>query len=197
MLIGRTKLHSDGMSEWAVQNGDVLCKHADHRKAISNRLVPDFYWQLNTMFFHQLAITGELCFRGRGDANAIRWLHARLAARQRGSTVDSVSCDTNRKAAKGVSDETCLEIATMAMAAGLASLYAVERFRAGDDSPHPLTPACERMKQLGMEMAKNGPLMTDKLVRHYVSTLMWFETVEGLEGLRFLADALEPAATQH
>jgi hypothetical protein len=197
--IAQNENTGSGQSTWTEDNADVVCNHPSHQKALSNRLVSCFLWQLMAVFSGSVPINGRLQFEGRGDAHAIRWLYGRLKRMHSRGGVNTTTAEETkqRRGSRHVSDETCLELAIMSWTLGVVKLFPTPEPSAKDQSgdAHPLAVIKERVARLMQEWFAAGPLVTNKIVRGYVSLMMWFESDEGLAGLRFLADTLELGPT--
>jgi hypothetical protein len=193
LLIARWS--KDESTRWKVDSVTDLCRHPSHKKAMTNRLVSCYSWQLASMFATGIGLRGHMEVRGRGDAQVVRWLRGRLV-RLRGLArhPDGIAGPKGRsRVDEEVSDETCLELAIMSLYVTFGSLWAPTGIlvNGAEKAANPLWKLRRGYEKLLAEQAVTGPLLTDKLVLDFVGLMMWFETDEGLEGLRCLADALD------
>jgi hypothetical protein len=173
----------------------VLCAHPRHRAAFSNKMVVCFFWQMIISYQTEFCVTGRFQFRNRGDAALMKWLYERVSSQCRLDDAAFAGVMHDRVMPASSSEDTCLEIAAMAQAVKIANMCPpvdVSDEPGGSSAVvDPLARLRDGVNLILQRYQTSGPILSDDLVQEFVRMMMWWESDEGLEGLRFLIRALD------
>jgi hypothetical protein len=173
----------------------VLCHHPHHRRAFKERMVVCFFWQMIISYQTEFLVVGRFRFGNRGDAALMKWLYDRLSTQR---MLEAESGGHLRPIARmDSSEEACLDLAAMAQAVKIAGACAPRPNDAPGPSTRegqvddPLADLRAGVNSLLERFRTDGMYPSEEIVHDFVSMMMWWETDDGMEGLRCLIGLID------